>query len=218
MEPPIGTDSESIRDEKVKILKAIQPIEGSHLVRGQFRGYRSEEGVAPDSQVETFAALRLEIGSWRWKGVPVYIRAGKCLPVTCTELIVRFREAPTMYRGYDLKQNYLRFRVSPDIAIAIGFNAMTAEETTSQPVEIMATRHPGSDEQDAYERVLSDAMDGDATLFARQDYVEEAWRIVDPVLKAPPEIHEYAPGTWGANVANQHVLPPGGWVDPVLTK
>jgi glucose-6-phosphate 1-dehydrogenase len=214
MEPPIGTDSESLRDEKVKILKAIQPIEVGNLVRGQFRGYRSEAGVAPDSQVETFAALRLEIDSWRWKGVPVYIRAGKCLPVTCTELIVRLRQAPTMYRGFDLKRNYLRFRISPDIAIAIGANAMAADDTVSQPVEIIASRHPGADEQDAYDRVLSDAMDGDATLFAREDYVEEAWRIVDPVLKTAPAIHQYEPGTWG--VADQVVMPPGGWVDPVM--
>ena len=217
MEPPVGTDSESLRDEKVKILKAIRPIEARDLVRGQFRGYRSEDGVAPDSQVETFAALRLEIDSWRWQGVPIYIRAGKCLPVTCTELIVRFRQAPTMHRGFDLKRNHLRFRVSPDIVIAIGANAMTADETVSQPVEIMASRHPGADEQDAYERVLGDAMDGDATLFAREDYVEEAWRIVDPLLKAAPAIHEYEPGTWGPSLANQAVMPPGGWADPVMT-
>ncbi len=217
MEPPIGTDSESLRNEKVKVLKAIQPIELSNLVRGQFRGYRSEAGVAPASQVETFAALRLEIDSWRWKGVPVYIRAGKCLPVTCTELIVRLRHAPTMYRGFDIKRNYLRFRVSPDIAIAIGANAMAVDESVSQPVEIIASRYPGTDEQDAYDRVLSDAMDGDATLFAREDYVEEAWRIVDPVLKAAPAIYEYEPGTWGPDVPDRAVVPPGGWANPVMT-
>jgi glucose-6-phosphate 1-dehydrogenase len=217
MEPPIGTDSESLRDEKAKILKAIRPVEPRNLVRGQFRGYRAEDGVAPDSQVETFAALRLEIDSWRWQGVPIYIRAGKCLPVTCTELIVRFRQAPTMYRGFDLKQNHLRFRVSPDIAIAIGANAMAAEGSVSQPVEIIASRHPSADEQDAYERVLGDAMAGDATLFARQDYVEEAWRIVDPALKAATAIHEYEPNTWGPSVADQTISPPGGWADPAIT-
>src|SRR5580704_2054462 len=147
MEPPVRSDSESIRDEKVKVLKAIAPIDARNLVRGQFRGYRQEHGVAGDSQVETFAALRLEIDSWRWRGVPVYIRAGMCLPVTCTELIVRLRKVPTMYRGFDLKRNYLRFRVSPDIAIAIGANAMAVDESVSQPVEIIASRHPGTDEQ-----------------------------------------------------------------------
>jgi glucose-6-phosphate 1-dehydrogenase len=217
MEPPIGADSESLRNEKVKVLKAIRPIAAGDLVRGQFRGYRSEEGVAPDSRVETFAALRLEIESWRWNGVPVYIRAGKSLPVSCTELIVRLRQAPTLYRGFDLNRNYLRFRISPDIAVAIGVNAMAADETASAPVEIIASRHPGGDEQDAYDRVLSDALDGDATLFARQDYVEEAWRIVDPVLNTASPIHEYEPGSWGPSVADRAVTPPGGWVNPVMT-
>ena len=203
--------------KRSKILKAIHPVEPSNLVRGQFRGYRAEDGVAPNSQVETFAALRLEINSWRWQGVPIYIRAGKCLPVTCTELIVRFRQAPTMYRGFDLKRNYLRFRVSPDITIAIGANAMAAEGSVSQPVEIIASRHPSADEQDAYERVLGDAMGGDATLFARQDYVEEAWRIVDPVLKAATAIHEYEPNTWGPSVVDQTISPPGGWANPAIT-
>ena len=124
MEPPVRTDSESIRDEKVKVLKAIPPLDAKNLVRGQFRGYRKEQGVAPDSKVETFAALRLEINSWRWKGVPFYIRAGKCLPVTCTEIVVRLRQPPTMYEGFDLKPNYCRLRISPDITIAIGANVM----------------------------------------------------------------------------------------------
>jgi glucose-6-phosphate 1-dehydrogenase len=122
MEPPVRTDSESIRDEKVKVLKAIAPLAARNLVRGQFRGYRQEHGVAVDSQVETFAALRLEIDSWRWKGVPIYIGAGKCLPVTCTEVIVRLRQPPTMYQGFNLEPNYVRFRISPDIAIAFGAN------------------------------------------------------------------------------------------------
>src|SRR5208337_4737074 len=119
MEPPVRTDSESIRDEKVKVLKAIPPLQAKDLVRGQFRGYRNEPGVAPDSTVETFAALKLEIDSWRWRGVPFYIRAGKCLPVTCTEVVVRLRQPPTMYHGYDLKPNYCRLRISPDITFAI---------------------------------------------------------------------------------------------------
>jgi glucose-6-phosphate 1-dehydrogenase len=218
MEPPVRTDSESIRDEKVKVLRAMPPLEAKNLVRGQFRGYRKEQGVAPDSEVETFAALRLEIDSWRWRGVPFYLRAGKCLPVTCTEILVRLRQPPTMYQGFDLKPNYCRFRISPDITFALGINAMAPEsETLSESVEILGTRYRRADEMDAYERVLGDAMEGDATLFARQDYVEEAWRIVDPVLNAGTPVYEYEPGTWGPREVDQRVVPPGGWQNPVVT-
>jgi len=215
MEPPVRTDSESVRDEKVKVLKAIPPIEAQGLVRGQFRGYRQEPGVAPDSKVETFAALRLEIDSWRWRGVPFYIRAGKCLPVTCAEVVVRLRRPPTMYHGFDLEANYCRFRVSPDVTIAIGANVIaSAEETRSQTAEMVGTRLPHAEDMDAYERVLGDAMQGDATLFAREDYVEEAWRIVDPVLKADTPVHEYEPGTWGPKEVESSATPPGGWQNP----
>ncbi len=218
MEPPVRTDSESIRDEKVKVLKAIAPLEARNLVRGQFRGYRQEHGVAADSQVETFAALRLEIDSWRWKGVPIYIRAGKCLPVTCTEVIVRLRQPPTMYQGFNLEPNYVRFRISPDIAIAFGANIMgPGDEIDSTSVEIVASRHPGADERDAYERVLGDAMAGDATLFAREDSVEEAWRIVDPVLKDATPVGEYEPNSWGPSEVEQRVSPAGGWQNPLVT-
>jgi glucose-6-phosphate 1-dehydrogenase len=218
MEPPVRTDSESIRDEKVKVLKAIAPLEARSLIRGQFRGYRQEHGVAADSQVETYAALRLEIDSWRWKGVPIYIRAGKCLPVTCTEIIVRLRQPPTMYHGLDLKPNYVRFRISPDIAIAFGANILApGDETDSAAVEIVASRHPGADERDAYERVLGDAMAGDATLFAREDSVEEAWRIVDPVLKDATPVGEYEPNSWGPSEVEQRVSPAGGWQNPLVT-
>jgi len=216
MEPPVRTDCESIRDEKVKVLKAIPPLETKNLVRGQFRGYRDEEGVAPNSQVETFAALRLEIDSWRWKGVPFYIRAGKCLPVTCTEILVRLREVPTMYKELNLNQNYCRFRISPDITIAFGMNLLTpTEDTVGAPVEILGSRLPEADEMDAYERVLGDAMAGDATLFAREDYVEEAWRIVEPVLKADTTAFGYEPKTWGPQQVEQ-VTPPGGWHNPIV--
>ncbi len=218
MEPPVRTDSESIRDEKVKVLKAIAPLEARNLVRGQFRSYRQEHGVAADSQVETFAALRLEIDSWRWKGVPIYIRAGKCLPVTCTEVIVRLRQPPTMYQGFNLEPNYIRFRISPDIAIAFGANIMgPGDEIDSTSVEIVASRHPGADERDAYERVLGDAMAGDATLFAREDSVEEAWRIVDPVLKDATPVGEYEPNSWGPSEVEQRVSPAGGWQNPLVT-
>jgi len=217
MEPPVRTDSESIRDEKVKILKAIPPITADNIVRGQFRGYRSEKGVAAGSTVETFVALRLEIDSWRWQGVPFYIRAGKCLPVTCTEVLVQLRQPPTMYHGFDLERNYVRFRISPDVTIAIGANVIApGSETQSQTAEMVGTQLPRADEMDAYERVLGDAMHGDATLFAREDYVEEAWRIVDPVVKAGTPVHEYEPGTWGPKEVDSRVLPPGGWHNPTV--
>jgi glucose-6-phosphate 1-dehydrogenase len=215
MEPPPRTDSESIRDEKVKVLKAIPPLESKNLVRGQFRGYRNEKGVAPDSQVETFAALRLEIDSWRWKGVPFYIRAGKCLPVTCAEIVVRLRQPPTMFEQFDLAPNYFRFRISPEVTLAFGLNVIApGSDTVSKPVEMVVGRHPRADEMDAYERVLGDAMAGDQTLFAREDYVEEAWRIVDPVLKASTPVYEYEPNTWGPGEVDQKVSPVGGWQNP----
>ncbi len=218
MEPPVRTDSESIRDERVKVLKAMPPLDPGHLVRGQFRGYRKEPGVAPDSTVETFAALRLEVDSWRWRGVPFYIRAGKCLPVTCTEVVVRLRQPPTMYEGYDLKPNYCRLRISPDVAIAVGTNVIAeGQETVSTCLEMLAIRHPRADEMDAYERVLGDAMEGDPTLFAREDYVEEAWRIVDPALRARTPVFEYEPGTWGPKDLDHKISPPSGWQNPVVT-
>jgi glucose-6-phosphate 1-dehydrogenase len=217
MEPPVRTDSESIRNEKVKVLHAILPLETKNLVRGQFRGYRQEPGVAADSAVETFAALKLQIDSWRWRGVPFYIRAGKNLPVTSTEIIVRLLNAPTMFRQFDLKTNYVRIGISPDITIAFGMNALApGTEPGAESVEIVFSRHPGARDVDAYERVLTDAMRGDATLFARQDYVEEAWRIVDPALKTGTPVFEYEPKTWGPKEAEQ-VMPPGGWHNPVTS-
>jgi glucose-6-phosphate 1-dehydrogenase len=218
MEPPPRTDSESIRDEKIKVLKAIPPLESTNVVRGQFSGYRKEKGVAADSQVETFAALQLEIDSWRWKGVPFYIRAGKCLPITCAEIIVRLRQPPTMFEGFNLATNYFRFRISPEVTLAFGMNAIApGEDTVSKPVEMVVSRHPRADEMDAYERLLGDAMAGDATLFAREDYVEEAWRIVDPVLKADTPVYEYEPNTWGPSEVDQKVSPGEGWQNPVVT-
>lgn len=218
MEPPPRTDSESIRDEKVKVLKAIPPLESKNVVRGQFRGYLEEKGVAPNSQTETYAALQLEIDSWRWKGVPFYIRAGKCLPVRCAEVVVRLRRPPTMYEGFKLVPNHFRFRISPETIQAFGMNVIAPEdEAISNSSEMIACRQPGPDEMDAYERVLGDAMAGDATLFAREDYVEEAWRIVDPVLKAGTPIYQYEPNTWGPVEVNQRVLPNGGWQNPTVT-
>ena len=218
MEPPVRTDSEAIRDEKVKVLRAIPALTAENIVRGQFHGYRSENGVASGSKMETFAALRLEIDSWRWQGVPFYIRAGKNLPVTCTEVVVRLRQPPTMFHGFDLQPNHCRLRISPDVTIAIGTNVIApGTETQSQTAEMVGTRLPRADEMDAYERVLGDAMHGDATLFAREDYVEEAWRIVDPVLKAATPIHEYEPGTWGPKEVDERVSPSCGWLNPIVS-
>ena len=217
MEPPARSDSESLRDEKVKVLRSIPPIAENELVRGQFRGYRQEPGVAPDSQVETFAALRLEINSWRWQGVPFYIRAGKSLPVTCTEVIVRLREAPRIFPHSAAMPNHVRFRINPDMTIALGTTVMDEDDReVGEPVELLASRRPGAEEMDAYERVLGDAMNGDRTLFARQDYVEEAWRIVDPVLKTAIPVHEYEVGSWGPHEVNKNVTPPGGWHNPTV--
>jgi glucose-6-phosphate 1-dehydrogenase len=215
MEPPARSDSESLRDEKVKVLRSIPPIAENDLVRGQFRGYRQEPGVAADSRVETFAALRLEIDSWRWQGVPFYIRAGKSLPVSCTEVIVRLREAPRIFPHCKAIPNHLRFRISPEMTIALGTTVMDADDReVGDQVELLASHRPGAGEMDAYERVLGDAMNGDRTLFARQDYVDEAWRIVDPVLKKATPVYEYEPGTWGPSGVDRSVAPVGGWQNP----
>jgi glucose-6-phosphate 1-dehydrogenase len=214
MEPPAGIDSESIRDEKVKVLKAIAPLSAESLVRGQFAGYRKEPGVASDSTVETFAALRLEIASWRWHGVPFFVRAGKELPVTCTEAYVRFRQPPAIYAPTPPPPNHLRFRISPEVQIGLGVMIKSpGDKMAGNPVELLACHQSDKDEMDPYERLLGEAMKGDATLFAREDYVEEAWRIVETVLKAAPPVHEYAPKTWGPSEARE-VSPAGGWHDP----
>ena len=216
MEPPARNDAESMRDEKVKVLKSVPPIDTGDIVRGQFAGYRSEPGVAADSNRETFAAIKLEIDSWRWAGVPFYIRAGKLLPVTCTEVVVRLRRAPKMFAACAGIPNHVRFRISPDMTLAIGVTVMDPEDRMiGQQVELLASNRPGPREKDAYERVLGDAMAGDRTLFAREDYVEEAWRIVDPVLAADTPVYSYAPGTWGPAEADRLVVPRGGWQDPV---
>jgi len=218
MERPARLDSESVRDEKVKVLKSIPPLLSKDVIRGQFRGYRNEPGVAADSKVETFAALRLEIDSWRWQGVPFFIRAGKCLPVTSTEVVVRLRHPPKILPRVSAPANYVRFRISPDVAIAMGATVMDATDAmVGEHVELLASQHPAEGEMDAYERVLGDVMIGDATLFAREDYVEEAWRIVDPVLKQSTQPFEYAPGTWGPREVDSTVVPHGGWQNPAIT-
>jgi len=217
MEPPVANDSESVRDEKVKVLKAIPPLTPDDLIRGQFNGYHDEKGVAPGSTVETYAALRMQVKSWRWDGVPFFIRTGKNLPITCTEVLARLRKPPqTNTTDPSSPQNYVRFRISPEMTIALAVSVSSVSgKGPRQAVEMVATRHPEPTEMEAYERVLTDAMAGDATLFARQDYVEEAWRIVDPILQANTPVHIYEPHTWGPQDADPRLIPPGGWDIPV---
>jgi glucose-6-phosphate 1-dehydrogenase len=216
MEAPARDDAESMRDEKVKVLKAIPPLKPEDVVRGQFRGYLDEKGVKPNSTVETFAALRLNICSWRWDGVPFYIRAGKNLPVTCTEVLARMKKPPVAGTNTPgLPQNYVRFRISPEMTIAMAVAVASEHDNGEhQAVEMIASRRPRPGEMEAYERVLSDALAGDPTLFARQDYVEEAWRIVDPVLKDNTPVYPYDVHTWGPAEVDAHVMPHGGWDTP----
>jgi glucose-6-phosphate 1-dehydrogenase len=215
MEPPVALDSDSLRNEKVKVLKAIPPIEEKDVVRGQFHGYRDENGVAKDSKTETFAAVRLEINSWRWKGVPFYIRAGKYLPTTCTEIVAKLRKPPALIPESVLVENHLRLRLSPEAIIAMGMMTLCPAEDglTLQTGEMVASHCSSADEMDAYERVLGAAMAGDSSLFAREDYVEEAWRIVEPVLKKNTPVYPYAPHTWGPEEV-ERVAPQRGWSNP----
>ena len=215
MEPPPGLDAEMLRDEKAKVLKGIRPLAPRDVVRGQFRGYRDEPGVAAQSTVETFVALKLEINSWRWKGVPFYIRAGKCLPVTATEVVVKLRQPPPVFADAPPPANYFRFRVTPDLMIAVGALVKKAgEEIDGEQVELVISEASDPAEMGAYEELLFDAMRGNSARFARQDYVEEAWRIVDPILGDALPASIYAPGTWGPPEANALIAPDGGWFDP----
>ena len=214
MEPPISTYPEAVRDEQVKVFRAIPPLDPTQIVRGQFRGYRQEAGVAPESQVETFAALRLEIDSWRWEGVPFFIRAGKNLPVTATEVRVVLRRPP-LVRPEHHKGNYVRFRLSPELQIALGARVkQPGEGMVGMPTELSFVHRADCEEMDAYERLLGDAMEGDQTLFAREDAVEAAWAVVDPVLGAPTPVQSYEPKTWGPESAARLTADVGGWLDP----
>jgi glucose-6-phosphate 1-dehydrogenase len=215
MEPPRGADSESIRDAKAQLIKQIRPLDPRNVVLGQFRGYRDEPGVAADSATETFAAVRLEIDSPRWRGVPIFIRAGKRLPVTCTEVMVRLRPSPSSENYGGPSPNYLRFRISPEASIAIGAMTMSGgEDLAGVPVELTACRHVEADAMGPYERLLTEAMKGEAGLFAREDTVEQAWRIVEPVLNAPTPDHEYEPGRWGPGEADRLIAGRDSWHDP----
>jgi len=214
MEPPLTTYHESIRDEQVKVFRSIRPLNSDDLVRGQFSGYRKEAGVAPNSKVETYAAVRLHIDSWRWEDVPFFIRAGKCLPVTTTEVQVTLKRPPLRRLGPD-EANYFRFRLSPEVVIANGVQVKRpGEQAITELTELRLVHRPDGEEMDAYERLLSDAMAGDGTLFTRQDAVEAAWAIVQPILGDVTEVHEYQPGSWGPAEAARLTQEVGGWHNP----
>ena len=220
MEPPVGASAEGLRDEKAQLLRAIRPLDCGDVVRGQFRGYRNEEGVAAESRVETFAAVRLSVESWRWAGVPFLIRAGKKLPVTATEVTVKLRPPPQrVFSGFAFSAsapNYFRFRLGPEVEIALAARIRANGDVppgVGETVELLACRDRHG-MIDAYDRLLSDAMAGDPLLFAREDEVENAWRIVDPVLQSPPPFEEYEPNTWGPAAAARLAAPFGGWHAP----
>ncbi len=216
MDAPVNHQTDAVCDEKVRILKAMRALTPANTVRGQFRGYRDEDGVAPDSQVETFAALRLHIDTWRWAGVPFFIRTGKCLPVTTTEVLVMLKRPPQDVFG-DIgvrPSNYLRFRLSPDVFLSLGALAkMPGPGMMGEEVELVA-RHQSKEELKPYQRLLADAIRGDKELFADEDAVEAAWRVVDPILNNATPIHLYDPHTWGPPEADHIIARIGSWHNP----
>jgi glucose-6-phosphate 1-dehydrogenase len=217
MEPPVSGAGEALRDERVKVFKRMRPLTVQSLVRGQFRGYRDEAGVAPDSQVETFASMEVHLDSWRWAGVPFFIRAGKHLPLTATEVFVTLRRPPQNVFGETPGEprNYVRFRLGPDrVAVAIGARAKVPGEKMIGAETELFVCHQRGDEMEAYERLIGDAMIGDAALFARQDGVEATWRVVDPILTMPTPVYEYEPGTWGPSESDTLIAQFGGWQSP----
>lgn len=215
MEPPIGAGAEALRDERTKVLKGVQCMEPSTVVRGQFEGYLQEPGVKPNSQVETYVALKICINSWRWKDVPFYIRTGKSLPVTATEVVARLKRPPQIFSRDPLPPNYVRFRVSPEMAIGMGANVrLPGEVPRGVPVEMLATQQSNPEDILPYEELLADAIMGNQARFARVDYVEQAWRILDPLLKNMPPVHPYKPGTWGPVEAEKLAEHDGGWLNP----
>jgi glucose-6-phosphate 1-dehydrogenase len=221
MEPPAGNYQEAARDEKARIFKAMRPIDPSHVVLGQYTGYLQEDGVAPRSQVETFAALRLYLDTWRWSGVPFLIRAGKYLPETATEILVEFKTPPLGVFGEvePPQSNYYRFRLSPDVLISLGARTkVPGEAMWGERVELIVKSHHTDDIQPPYERLLGDAMRGDPTLFVRQDAVEAAWEVAEPILGKVSPVYQYAPNTWGPSEADRIIERDGGWHNPVPTQ
>jgi len=218
MDSPVGQDVEAIRDEKARVLKAITPLDPEHVVRGQFIGYRDEPGVARNSKVETYAAVALNIDTDRWAGVPFYIRAGKCLPVNAIEIRVQHKSPPRdIYQEHSHSNRYFRFRIGPDVtSLAVGMRVkLPGEAMVGRDVELVAAEDQARDIL-PYERLLGDAMRGDASLFAREDAIEAQWKIVEPILENPNEPFLYERGTWGPVEANRLVASlPGGWCDPV---
>jgi glucose-6-phosphate 1-dehydrogenase len=217
MEAPAGVNADAIHDEQVKVLRTVRPLSPDQITIGQYRGYRSEANVATESSVPTYAALRLHVDSWRWEGVPFYVRAGKRLGVTATEVIVELRNPPLVVFREPMPKlgNYVRFRLSPEVEIAIGGRTKApGEGMRGEPVELSVVRLPEQGTEgrmDAYERLLGDAMSGDATLFARQDVVEASWAIVDPVIRDGGRVHEYDQGSWGPPEAEALAKAVGGW-------
>ena len=217
MEPPVGQGYEAVRDAKEELLRAIRPLESSDVVRGQYVGYRDEQGVAAGSTVETFAAVKLQIDTWRWAGVPFLIRAGKKLAVTAAEVVVELHSPPMDPFGerQHLRNNYVRFQISPDIVIALGLLAKQPGETMrGEEVELVLRSHSGDELMAPYERLLGDAMRGDPELFARQDAIEAAWRVVDPMLSDAIATEDYDPGSWGPPGAERLAGDIGGWLTP----
>ena len=216
MEAPTGHDPDAVRDAKQQAFRAMRPLAPGDAVRGQFRGYRDEKGVASSSQVETFAAVKLYIDTWRWAGVPFYIRAGKRMPVTATEVLVELKRPPhAVFDTIDPRQaNHFRFRLSPNVEIALGSRAkMPGEAMAGEPVELVV--RPGSaTEMMPYERLLGDAIRGDSMLFVRQDVSEAAWGVVDPILGDVTPLHEYESNTWGPIEAERILSSGDRWHDP----
>jgi glucose-6-phosphate 1-dehydrogenase len=216
MDPPVGRDPDAMRAEKLRLFRAMRALDPRQVVRGQFRGYRAEPGVAKDSQVETYAALCLHIDTWRWAGVPFYIRTGKCLPITVTEVMVDLK-CPPMAIFDEIRptqSNYFRFRLSPEVVISAGARVKrVGEEMVGDAVELVA-RHSLAGEKSPYERLLGDAIRGDAALFTRDDSVEAAWRVVDPILHDAALVAQYEPGTWGPAAAHAVVAGEESWHDP----
>lgn len=216
MDAPVGRDGDAMHAEKLRLLRAIRPLDPKQVIRGQFRGYRDEEGVAPDSRVETFAALRLEIDTWRWAGVPFYIRVGKCMPITATEVMVDLKHPPLAIfdEVTPATSNYFRFRLNPEVVISAGARVKRAgEDMRGEAVELVA-RHSAGGEKSPYERLIAAAMRNDASLFTRDDSVEAAWRVVEPILGEATQLAEYDPGTWGPAAAAAIVGGDEGWHDP----